>query len=79
MTSTGTATSTATWAALEDGEQVYPCRCGETHTGEFGLHNYMHHNCFHKAPLVDVGAEVGISMIACPLCGQTWEVKKEQP
>ena len=32
---------------IEDGEQVYPCRCGETHRGPYALYDYGHHTCFH--------------------------------
>ena len=59
---------------LEDGKEVYPCRCGETHRGEYALHDYMHHNCLHDAPLVDIGSDIGISQLICPVCGKVWSV-----
>ena len=75
-TTTGTATETAT-VTLEDGKEVYPCRCGETHRGEYAIHDYMHHNCFHDEPLLDIGSDIGISYWCCPICGKTWTTQEE--
>ena len=63
----------ATTIILEDGQQVYPCRCGETHKGDYGFDDYMHHNCFHDEPLVCLG----ISYWICPVCGRTWTTQEE--
>ena len=38
---------------------------------------YMHHNCFHDAPLVDIGSDIGISYWCCPICGKTWTTQEE--
>ena len=69
---TGTAAKTTT---LEDGEEVFPCRCGDTHRGPWAIYDYLHHNCYHEEPLVDIGGEIGISYWACPICGKTWRVE----
>ena len=71
---TGTATETATIMSIdiEDGKEVYPCRCGETHRGEYAFHDYMYHNCFHDEPLVDIGGEIGTPMWICPICSKVW-------
>lgn len=60
---------------LEDGERVYPCRCGETHQGEWAMYVYYHHNCLHEEDLVSLGTVVpGEIQAICPSCGQTWIV-----
>jgi hypothetical protein len=53
------------------GGQVYPCRCGETHRGEYAVYDYGHHNCFHDKPLLRLD-ETGDVM--CPECGKAWQV-----
>lgn len=35
-------------------EQVFPCRCGETHRGEWGWVPYYEHQCLHQWPLYDL-------------------------
>jgi len=60
----------------EGSEQVYPCRCGETHRGDYALYEFGHHECFHNAPLLDMGTSDGIEgYLACPDCGKTFSVK----
>lgn len=64
-----------TWMDLKPGgnpfeyEQVYPCRCGQTHRGEYGQEDWNHHNCYHQSPLVWIerGAE-----LMCMDCGETF-------
>jgi len=34
---------------LEGDKQVYPCRCGETHKGDYGFYDWYHHECYHDA------------------------------
>lgn len=50
------------------GEPVYPCRCGETHRGPYGVYDYAHHNCFHDAKLV----RLGVGYFMCPQCGKAF-------
>jgi len=39
-----------------DGEMestdIYPCRCGETHRGEYAAETYAQHTCFHATALI---------------------------
>lgn len=32
---------------IEDGHEVFPCRCGKTHRGEYAFEDWNHHTCFH--------------------------------
>lgn len=32
---------------FEGAEQVFPCRCGETHRGDDAQENWNRHNCEH--------------------------------
>ena len=50
-------------------ERVYPCRCGETHTGEYAIYDWGHHNCFHDSPLVVIDAP---DYLMCPDCGKVF-------
>ena len=59
---------------FEGNEQVYPCWCGETHRGPYGLYDFGHHNCFHNEPLIQ--DEYGL---ICPQCGLTFTVQHPQP
>ena len=71
MTATLTADCNSMTIHLEDGQQVYPCRCGETHRGEYAMEDFAHHNCLHEEKLLDWsdhgGGERGL---LCPQCGQ---------
>jgi CDGSH-type Zn-finger protein len=51
---------------IEDGEEVYPCRCGETHRGDYALYTVMHHEHDHDEVFWDI-ADIGI----CTGCGKT--------
>ena len=71
--------TSATTLTLVDGESVYPCRCGETHTGLYAIYDYMHHNCLHDGPLVYYLREVEpeSNEVMCEACGKTWQVEEE--
>ena len=56
---------------IEDGKQVYPCRCGEIHDGEYAAETYNHHNCLHNNKLLLLGN----LQATCALCGKTWMVE----
>jgi hypothetical protein len=55
-----------------DGNEVFPCRCGETHTGDYAVYDHGHHNCFHDAALVDIGKPEVEGYLMCPQCGKTF-------
>jgi hypothetical protein len=55
------------------GEQIYPCRCGETHTGPYAVYDYGHHNCFHKGPLIAIDPEDLPGVVMCSQCGESWD------
>ena len=59
----------------EEGVVVYPCRCGETHTGDYAAENYCFHNCLHECNLE--GCVLGDREVQaiCPDCGMAWQVK----
>lgn len=57
---------------VEDGERVFPCRCGETHRGDYAEYDFGHHNCFHDEPLYPI-CETG--QLMCPQCGKVFEVQ----
>lgn len=59
-------------AFYENGEQVYPCRCGETHRGNYAIYDHGHHNCFHSMPLVDIGRPAVVGYLMCPQCGEVF-------
>ena len=62
---------------IEDGKQVYPCRCGETHRGDYGAYDYYHHNCFHEGRLWGSLVEENVIQAICPDCGMSWIVEVE--
>ena len=33
---------------IEDGQEVYPCQCGETHRGDYAFYDWSHHTCRHE-------------------------------
>ena len=49
--------------------QVFPCRCGETHRGEYAAEDYAHHNCFHGPLMVRLDNQA-----ICVLCGAVFEL-----
>ena len=62
-----------------DGEREYPCRCGQTHRGDYGGYDWGHHNCFHNSPLHELTAEVP-GYLMCPDCGKTfWLAERAKP
>lgn len=67
MTETGTNNITAVY---EDGQQVYPCRCGETHRGDYAFEMWNHHNCFHGPLWVQAGEDEAM----CSQCGELFDI-----
>ena len=68
-------TDSAETTVTEDGQQVYPCRCGKTHRGVYALYDYMHHECYHtEYPLVWLDDDR--DTLLCGSCGETFAVEK---
>lgn len=53
--------------------QVYPCRCGVTHVGDYAPEDFNHHNCLHPGPLI-MFADLS-DIIMCDECGEIWNIK----
>lgn len=68
---TGTDTYTS---YFEAGQQVYPCRCGKTHRGDYAYEDWNHHTCFH-GPMWLIEED----QIICSQCGASWQVAPLQP
>jgi len=51
-----------------EGKQIYPCRCGEVHSGDYACEEYLQHECLHEIDLADMGH----GMFICMDCGKTW-------
>ena len=62
---------------LENGVEVWPCGCGETHRGDYGHYDFVHHNCPHddelflNTPFVNQEQHL-VAQAICILCGQAW-------
>lgn len=59
---------------IEFGRQVYPCRCGVTHRGDFAAYDFAHHECFHTSQPLKWLDEQHDQMI-CGDCGQVFNVE----
>ena len=55
------------------GNEVFRCRCGSTHTGDYACNEWLQHECLHESDLLVIGN--GVAM--CGDCGQTWELDFE--
>ena len=66
MIKTGSSTITL---YFEDGQEVFPCRCGETHQPGY---DFGHHNCFHETDLLLENNRDGSFQVICPDCGMAW-------
>ncbi len=60
---------------VENGERVFPCRCGKTHRGDYASYDYGHHNCLHEDRLLGLYAGKKNVQALCPLCGMSWQVE----
>lgn len=58
----------------EEGERVYPCRCGKTHKGDYAIYDFGHHNCFHESKLLGLPFDQNTIQAICPDCGKSWMV-----
>ena len=63
----------------EDGTQVFPCRCGSTHRGDYAMEDWAHHNCFHGPLLLmsDHGHDELKNQLLCVQCGEVFEMTRE--
>jgi len=68
--STGTTTYTR---YFEEEQEVFPCRCGETHRGDYAFYDSGHHECFHDGVLWWL--DEAIKHVMCSLCGNTWVIE----
>lgn len=52
----------------------YPCRCGQTHTGDYAYEDWNHHMCFHDEEMWAFwkDASQGEIMVVCSICGNSW-------
>ena len=50
---------------FEDNERVFPCRCGETHRGDYAQEENVEHECFHDCGLLKVDEHFAM----CNRCG----------
>lgn len=62
-------------AHFENGVQVYPCRCGETHRGEYAAYVFDHHECFHAVEMI-LETVAGHPLAICPACGKSWQMRE---
>ncbi len=54
------------------GVQIFPCRCGQIHRGEYAPFVYAQHDCLHDTDLMLIGEHQAI----CPLCGESWKLTR---
>ncbi len=74
-----TSTNHTTWLEFdgEHTEEVWPCRCGETHRGDYGFYDWVHHICYHNeelllnTPFINQHDKL-VAQVLCPLCGEAW-------
>lgn len=66
MIQTGASNRTA---YFENGEEVYPCPCGETHRGDYAQERWIRHTCRHGDLLWDLSGD-GLGLM-CSECGGT--------
>ncbi len=62
---------------FENEQEVFPCRCGETHRGDYAAYDYGHHNCFHDAGLLPMDPLRGVEpQVICVECGKVFGIVK---
>ena len=71
MNKSGTASQTLYFG---NGEEVYPCRCGQVHRGNYAVEDWNHHNCLHKEPLFRLPLVGKRWQAICMECGQMFQV-----
>ncbi|HAR46097.1 MAG TPA: hypothetical protein DCS05_07985 [Nitrospiraceae bacterium] len=68
---------------IQSGEtrKIYPCRCGETHSGEYAEELWNHHNCYHTASPLFLSKPAGegeMGLLMCMECGETFDFEVEK-
>lgn len=57
-------------------QKEFPCRCGDTHDGDYALYDWMHHNCFHDQGWWHLGS----GQLICVDCGAvSWLDTQSEP
>lgn len=69
------ATYSGTSAVYDNGERVYPCRCGQIHRGDYAEYDFAHHECFHDSPLIPNGDQ---SDFLCADCGKAFHIAEKE-
>ena len=70
MVSTGSSNLTIYY---EDGELVFPCRCGEVHREQDIYDLGWTHTCFHDDTLLILSEQsIPDLQVGCPDCGKCW-------
>lgn len=82
LTLTGVLTSSEEWEVSVGPagvllKRVYPCRCGDTHRGEWAAETWNHHNCYHREPLVRF--EDVQDWYICGECGEVFTSENAGP
>ena len=57
---------------FDGAERVYPCRCGQTHCGDYAFEDWNHHDCFHESELILLCDEQAI----CGECGKSFLITR---
>ena len=52
-------------------ERLYPCRCGETHSGQYAYEEWLHHNCYHDGEWVIFPLGKDMHQLICISCGKS--------
>ena len=58
----------------KDGNQYWPCWCGE-HRGQYGIEDWLQHHCSHDAPLL--GIDKDINQLICVECGKVFSIESK--
>ena len=54
---------------FEGDEEVWPCRCGKTHRGDYAFEDWNHHTCFHGPMWL-----IEDDQVVCSQCGASGQV-----
>ena len=65
-----TGTSSVTLWFDANGNEEFPCHCGEIHRGDYALYDFLHHNCRH--PEILAPDDLVPDQLLCASCGQVF-------
>ena len=54
---------------IESGEEVWPCKCGKEHRGEYAIYDWAHCNCPHEQ--YDEVWVIEGEVVMCAGCGRS--------